>query len=64
MSLVVDVSVAVKWLIAEEDSDEAQSVAAGGDDLHVPRLMAVRSCQARCGEKPGSARSKSDGSGR
>ena len=40
MSLVVDASVAVKWLIAEEDSDEAQSVAAGGDDLHAPRLMA------------------------
>lgn len=40
MRLVVDASVAVKWLIAEEGSDAAHRLAAGGDDLHAPRLMA------------------------
>ena len=40
MSLVVDASVAVKWLIAEEGSDAAHRLAASGDDLHAPRLMA------------------------
>ena len=40
MRLVVDASVAVKWLIAEEGSDVAHRLAAGGDDLHAPRLMA------------------------
>ena len=40
MRLVVDASVAVKWLVAEEDSDAADRLLAGGDDLHAPRLMA------------------------
>ncbi len=40
MRLVVDASVAVKWLVAEDDSDIARELAAGGDDLHAPRLMA------------------------
>ena len=40
MNLVVDASVAVKWLIAEENSDAAHRLAASGDDLHAPRLMA------------------------
>lgn len=40
MKLVVDASVAVKWLVAEEDSDAAQRLVASGDDLHAPRLMA------------------------
>ena len=40
MRLVVDASVAVKWLIAEDGSDAAHRLAAGGDDLHAPRLMA------------------------
>ena len=40
MRLVVDASVAVKWLIAEEDSDAAHRLVASGDDLHAPRLMA------------------------
>lgn len=40
MRLVVDASVAVKWLIAEEGSDAAHRLAAGADDLHAPRLMA------------------------
>ena len=40
MRLVVDASVAVEWLVAEEDSDAADRLLAGGDDLHAPRLMA------------------------
>ena len=40
MSLVVDASVAVKWLIAEEGSDDANRLVELGDDLHAPRLMA------------------------
>ena len=40
MRLVVDASVAVKWLIAEDDSDVARELAASGEDLHAPRLMA------------------------
>ena len=40
MILVVDASVAVKWLIAEENSDVALRLAAGDDDLYAPRLMA------------------------
>lgn len=40
MSLVVDASVALKWLIAEEDSESAHRLAAGAEDLHAPRLMA------------------------
>ena len=40
MRLVVDASVAVKWLIAEDDSDIAREMAARGEDLHAPRLMA------------------------
>lgn len=40
MSLVVDASVAVKWLIAEEGSDVANRLVELGDDLHAPRLMA------------------------
>ena len=39
MRLVVDASVAVKWLVTEPDSDIARELAAGGDDLHAPRLM-------------------------
>ena len=40
MRLVVDASVAVKWLVAEEASDAAHQVAASDDDLHAPRLLA------------------------
>ena len=39
MRLVVDASVAVKWLGAEEDSSAADRLLAGGDDLHARRLM-------------------------
>ena len=40
MRFVVDASVAVKWLVAEEGSSAAHRLAASGDDLHAPRLMA------------------------
>ncbi len=40
MRLVVDASVAIKWLVAEGDSGAADRVLASGDDLHAPRLMA------------------------
>lgn len=40
MRLVADASAAVKWLVAEEGSDAADRLLAGGDDLHAPRLMA------------------------
>ena len=39
MRLVIDASVAVKWLVAEEGSDAAARLLAGSDDLHAPRLM-------------------------
>ena len=40
MRVVVDASVAVKWLIVEEDADIARELATSGEDLHAPRLMA------------------------
>ncbi len=40
MRFVVDASVAVKWLVAEEDTDIADRLAASGQELHAPRLMA------------------------
>ena len=40
MRFVVDASVAVKWLIVEQDADVARELATGGQDLHAPRLMA------------------------
>ena len=40
MRLVVDASVAVKWLVAEDGSDIARDMAAREEDLHAPRLMA------------------------
>ena len=40
MSVVVDASVAVKWLVAEDGSDEADRLLAGSEELHAPRLMA------------------------
>ena len=40
MKLVVDASVAVKWLVAEEGSDAAHQLAASDEGLHAPRLMA------------------------
>ena len=40
MRFVVDASVAVKWLVVEEDADVARELATSGRDLHAPRLMA------------------------
>ena len=40
MRLAVDASVAVKWLVAEAGSDAARRLAASGEDMHAPRLMA------------------------
>ena len=40
MRLVVDASVAVKWLVAEDGSDAADLLLTDGDDLYAPRLMA------------------------
>lgn len=39
MKLVVDASVAVKWLVAEEHSDTADQLLQDDDELHAPRLM-------------------------
>ena len=39
MRLVVDASVAVKWLVEEEQSELAESLFDGAHDLHAPRLM-------------------------
>ena len=39
MRLVVDASVAVKWLVAEDGSDAADRLLTDGDDLYAPRLM-------------------------
>ena len=46
MRLVVDASVAVKWLVAEEDADAADRLAASGQELHAPRLMASEAANA------------------
>ena len=46
MRLVVDASVAVKWLIAEDDSEAARELAASGEELHAPRLMACEVANA------------------
>ncbi|MCE2475574.1 MAG: type II toxin-antitoxin system VapC family toxin [Alphaproteobacteria bacterium] len=40
MRLVVDASVSVKLLVEEPDSDAARELAASGQELHAPRLMA------------------------
>ena len=39
MRLVVDASVAVKWLVEEEGSASAERLLEGDHDLHAPRLM-------------------------
>ncbi len=46
MRFVVDASVAVKWLVAEEDADIADQLAASGRELHAPRLMASETANA------------------
>ena len=39
MRLVVDASVAVKWLVEEEGSESAERLLDGDYDLHAPRLI-------------------------
>ena len=39
MSLIVDASVAVKWFAAEENSDRARALFAGGEALIAPDLV-------------------------
>ena len=39
MRLVVDASVAIKWLVEEEGSDTAARLLEGDHDLYAPRLM-------------------------
>ena len=46
MRFVVDASVAVKWLVAEEDADVADRLAASGQELHAPRLMVSEAANA------------------
>ena len=46
MRLVVDASVSVKWLVAEEEFEAARKLATGGHDLHAPRLMAAELANA------------------
>ena len=41
MRLVVDASVAVKWVVAEENSDIARRLLSEGYELFAPRLMAA-----------------------
>ena len=55
MRFVVDASVAVKWLVAEDDAEIADRLAASGQKLHAPRLMASEAVnvlwrKARVGE--------------
>ena len=39
MRLVIDASVAVKWMVTEPDSDAADRLLDGRHELHAPRLM-------------------------
>ena len=39
MRLVVNTSVAVKWLVEEENSEAADNILDGRHELHAPRLM-------------------------
>ena len=40
MKLVVDASVALKWLVPEEDSDVADRLLTQSYEIHAPRLLA------------------------
>ncbi len=41
MALVVDASVAVKWLVVEDGSDAARDLLDDEEELHAPRLLLV-----------------------
>lgn len=40
MQIVVDASVAVKWVVVEEDTEIARTLITSNHDLHAPRLLA------------------------
>lgn len=40
MIFVVDASVAVKWVVIEEDAETARRLITSGHELHAPRLLA------------------------
>ncbi len=46
MRVIVDASVSVKLLVDEPDSDAARELAASGQELHAPRLMASEAANA------------------
>jgi len=46
VAFVVDASVAVKWLVLEEDSSAALGLVDGGDELHAPRLLVAEVANA------------------
>ena len=48
MRLVVDASIAVKWLIAEDDSTDAEILTDYHGDLFAPRLMVVEVANVLC----------------
>lgn len=46
MTLVVDASVALKWLVAEDDADMARALRSTPRELEAPRLMLGELCNA------------------
>ena len=46
MKLVVDASVALKWLVPEEDSDMADRLLTQNHEIHAPRLMVLEAANA------------------
>lgn len=46
MSLVIDTSIAVKWLFEEEGSGQARALLSGGETLVAPDLLAVEFANA------------------
>lgn len=46
MSLVVDASVSVKWLVDEEDSDAARTLLVSGETLEAPHLLVCETANA------------------
>ena len=52
MRLVVDASVAVKWLVEEEGSASAERLLKGDHNLHAPRLMVSEIANALMAQGP------------
>ena len=44
MTLVVDASVGLKWVLDEPDSDLAKALAVGGETLLVPEFWLIEAC--------------------